>query len=193
MTNNDWLIVACVVIAVLIIAVIVLTRRQQATKRLKSRFGSEYERTLDELGGQRKAEAELHQREQRVEKLELKPLEPDERSRFTDRWRRIQSAFVDDPGTALTDADRLVGEVMTARGYPSADFEERSADVSVDHAEVIDSYRKAHAIALRNQKGEAGTEDLRQAMVAYRTLFDELVGAPANDVASDHQREELAR
>jgi hypothetical protein len=193
MTNNDWLIVACVVIAVLIIAVIVLTRRQQATKRLKSRFGSEYERTLDELGGQRKAEAELHQREQRVEKLELKPLEPDERSRFTDRWRRIQSAFVDDPGTALTDADRLVGEVMTARGYPSADFEERSADVSVDHAEVIESYRKAHAIALRNQKGEAGTEDLRQAMVAYRTLFDELVGAPANDVASDHQREELAR
>lgn len=193
MTNNDWLIVACVVIAVLIIAVIVLTRRQQATKRLKSRFGSEYERTLDELGGQRKAEAELHQREQRVEKLELKPLEPDERSRFTDRWRRIQSAFVDDPGTALTDADRLVGEVMTARGYPSADFEERSADVSVDHAEVIDSYRKAHAIALRNQKGEAGTEDLRQAMVAYRTLFDDLVGAPANDVASDHQREELAR
>ncbi|HEV7157806.1 MAG TPA: hypothetical protein VGN38_05570 [Caulobacteraceae bacterium] len=193
MTNNDWLIVACVVIAVLIIAVIVLTRRQQATKRLKSRFGSEYERTLDELGGQRKAEAELHQREQRVEKLELKPLEPDERSRFTDRWRRIQSAFVDDPGTALTDADRLVGEVMTARGYPSADFEERSADVSVDHAEVIESYRKAHAIALRNQKGEAGTEDLRQAMVAYRTLFDDLVGAPANDVASDHQREELAR
>ena len=193
MTNNDWLIVACVVIAVLIVAVIVLARRQRTTKRLKSRFGSEYERTLDELGGQRKAEAELHQREKRVEKLELRPLEPEERSRFTDRWRRIQSAFVDDPGTALTDADRLVGEVMTARGYPSADFEERSADVSVDHAEVIESYRKAHAIALRNQKGEAGTEDLRQAMVAYRTLFDELIGAPANDVAPDHQREELAR
>lgn len=193
MTNNDWLIVACVVIAVLIIAVIILARRQRTTKRLKSRFGSEYERTLDELGGQRKAEAELHQREKRVEKLELRPLEPEERSRFTDRWRRIQSAFVDDPGTALTDADRLVGEVMTARGYPSADFEERSADVSVDHAEVIESYRKAHAIALRNQKGEAGTEDLRQAMVAYRTLFDELIGAPANDVAPDHQREELAR
>ena len=184
---------AAVVLIIAVLAWLYIRQRRSTTADLRQKFGPEYERAVLEHGSERKAEAKLADREKRVEKLELRPLEPEERSRFTDRWRRIQSAFVDDPGTALTDADRLVGEVMTARGYPSADFEERSADVSVDHAEVIDSYRKAHAIALRNQKGEAGTEDLRQAMMAYRTLFDELIGAPANDVASDHQREELAR
>lgn len=177
MTDNSWLIVAVVVIVILVAIVIFLAVRQQNTRRLKSRFGSEYERTLDELGGRRSGEAELQQREKRVKHFELKPLSPQERDRFTKAWRQIQGTFVDEPGAAVSHADQLIGEVMTARGYPSGDFEQRSADVSVDHAEVLQSWRNAHQIALRHQKGEAGTEDLRQAMVSYRALFTDLVGA----------------
>ena len=168
------IIVAVVIIGILVAAVWWYSMRQRSAK-LQEKFGPEYERTVAEKGDTRKAEDELTDRQKRVSKLEIKPLAADERRRFNDEWRAVQARFVDDPSAAVRDADTLVGRVMEARGYPVGDFEQRAADVSVDHPTVLEHYRAAHAVALRHAQGQASTEDLRQAMVNYRALFDELL------------------
>jgi FtsZ-interacting cell division protein ZipA len=174
MPDATLIIVAVVIIGILVAAVWWYSMRQRSAK-LQERFGPEYERTVAERGDTRKAEDELTDRQKRVSKLEIKPLAADERRRFNDEWRAVQARFVDDPSAAVRDADTLVGRVMEARGYPVGDFEQRAADVSVDHPTVLEHYRAAHAVALRHAQGQASTEDLRQAMVNYRSLFDELL------------------
>lgn len=166
------IIIAVVVIAVAVIAWAVIRKRR--SEALQRRFGPEYERTVREHGPS-KAEAVLLQREKRVEKLNLRELAVDERERFITDWRTTQSRFVDDPKGAVTDADSLVTSLMQARGYPMSDFDQRAADISVDHPRVVDNYRAAREIALRHRRGEATTEDMRNAMIYYRSLFDELL------------------
>jgi hypothetical protein len=156
-----------------------LTSRR--TAGLKSRFGPEYHRTVSEVGDQRKAESLLHEREARVKKFDIHPLSPDKRDRFIAIWQRVQADFVTDPKGAVTHADDLLGDVMASSGYPVADFDQRSEDLSVDHPEVVQNYRIAHEIAIRHARGEAGTEDLRQAMLHYRALFDDLVNEPGSE------------
>jgi hypothetical protein len=154
--------------------------RQQRTKKLRERFGPEYERAVREVGGRDEAEAELEKRQKRVEQLEIHSLSSEEREQFSRRWKAAQARFVDDPARAIGEADQLVMEVMEARGYPMGDFEQRAADISVDHPHVVRDYRAARKIALANERGEANTEDLRQAMVHYRSLFEELLDAVPN-------------
>jgi hypothetical protein len=166
------LIIAVIVLAG-IVAWLFLDRRKSA--RLQSRFGPEYDRTLHEHGSRRLAERELERREHRVEKLHVHPLSMAERDRYVAAWRIDQARFVDDPAGAVTEADRLVQEVMKARGYPVADFDQRVEDISVDHPHLVQNYRAARDIAARHNRGEASTEDLRRALVFYRGLFDELL------------------
>lgn len=151
--------------------------RKRRTHRLRAQFGgAEYARAVKEGGSQRKAEAVLDERADRVEALHIRPLALGDRARFVESWGRVQARFVDGPGGAITEADQLLGDVMSARGYPVSDFEQRAADISVDYPLVLANYRAAHGIAGRQTRGQASTEDLRQAMLHYRTLFEELVG-----------------
>ena len=153
--------------------------RKRRTERLRTQFGgAEYTRAMKEGGSRRQAEAALDKRAERVESLHIRPLTSVDRTRFAESWGRIQARFVDGPGGAVTDADQLLGDVMATRGYPVSDFEQRAADISVDHPQVLENYRVAHQSALRQSKGQATTEDLRQAMIHYRTLFEELVRDP---------------
>jgi hypothetical protein len=168
-----WLIVAIGVVAIVGAVWYALSRRR--TKALRTRFGSEYDHTLRNEGDVRKAEAALEARARRVEALQIRPLTPADGERFGRSWRAVQTRFVDDPNGAVSEADRLVGEVMAARGYPVGDFEQRVADISVDHPGVVMHYRAAREIALHHARGEASTEDLRQAMVHYRALFEDLL------------------
>ena len=171
---NDTLWIALAVVAVLAVGAWLFLRRRKS-EHLRSQFGPEYERELEEKGSRQKAEAELAQREKRVRKLDIRPLEPAARDGFRHRWTEVQARFVDEPAEAVSAADDLLAEVMRTRGYPVSDFEQRAGDVSVDHPEVVKHYRAGHAIAVRHERGEASTEELRQAMIHYRGLFDELV------------------
>lgn len=174
------------IIAVLALVVLVLVgvwvwiASRRRSERLQRRFGPEYDRTVETSGSRRSAETELVAREKRRGELAIRPLEPEKRDDFVRQWRDTQARFVDEPGPAVEEADRLVAEVMRARGYPVEDFEQREADISVDHASVVDNYRAAHGISLANRHGEANTEDLRQAMVHYRSLFEELLESPSD-------------
>ncbi len=176
-----------VLLAILVIALIVagvVIARQRRSQQLQEGFGPEYGRTLEETGDRRAAETELRERRQRRDEFEIRELEPAARDRYADRWRAAQRRFVDEPAPAVGEADSLVIEVMQDRGYPVAeDFEQLADDFSVDHPVVVEHYRAAHAISVRTTGGEAGTEDLRQAMVHFRALFDELLhdGADAAD------------
>ncbi len=168
-------------LAVVLIAGIAafLLHRKRRTERLRTQFGSaEYARAVEKLGDRRHAEAGLEERNQRVEKFHVRPLAAADRARFVESWRGVQAHFVDGPASAVTEADKLLGDVMSTRGYPVSDFEQRAADISVNHPLVLENYRKAHEIALRQAPQEASTEDLRQAMVHYRTLFEALVNEP---------------
>src|SRR5262249_2770109 len=144
------------------------------TRKLRVMFGPEYDRVLRETGDRREAEALLIDRKKHVERLGIRPLVGMARTRFTNRWHSCQATFVDDPQGAVRNADHLVREVMEIRGYPVGDFEQRVADISVDHPEVVENFRAAHEIAIREQRGEASTEDLRRAFVYYKALFEEL-------------------
>ena len=166
--------VIVVVAIIVVLAVAWYTMRRRRTEELHRRFGPEYERVAHQRGTSQ-ADAILAERERRVERLHLRRLSADERERFISQWRAIQVHFVDDPAGAVTDADLLVGQLMEARGYPLGDFEQRAADISVDHPRVVENYRAAHEIALRHRRGEANTEDLRNSMIYYRTLFDDLL------------------
>ncbi|HEX3319065.1 MAG TPA: hypothetical protein VHR84_00040 [Terriglobales bacterium] len=174
--DRNQLMIIVVVIAVLVIAIAAyLAMRKRRSLRLRERFGPEYDRVVRHEGDVRKGEGVLEFREKRRERFELRTLSPVDRSSFEQRWDEVQARFVDDPKGAVTVADSLVMEVMQARGYPVGDFEQRAADISVDHPLVVENYRSAHDIALRHNRGQASTEDLRKAMVHYRTLFQELL------------------
>lgn len=182
MSQTAWIIVAVAIVAILVIVAIVISRRRRS-EHLKERFGKEYDRAVDAKGDRGKAEADLASREKRVEKLHIRPLDAAERKQFIERWTEVQARFVDDPPRAVAFADALLGEVMKARGYPVSDFNQRAGDISVDHPNVVEHYRAGHEIALRHERGEATTEEMRQAMIHYRALFDDLVGiqAPAGE------------
>jgi hypothetical protein len=175
MNTQTWIIlVGAVVLALIAFAAWFFYQKKQS-HRLQQRFGPEYVRTVDELGSQTKAESELKAREKRVERLNILPLAPSDAARFSEAWKVLQGRFVDNPKDVFVQADQLVRELMTKRGYPVGDFERRAADISVDHPAVVDHYRAAQAIAVRNERGEADTEELRKAVVHYRALFNELL------------------
>lgn len=188
MTPTAWIVVAVVVIAVLVVGA-VMWSRQRRSEHLKDRFGREYDRTVEAKGGRAEAEAELAAREKRVEKLDIRPLAPEERREFVSRWEDVQARFVDDPPRAVAFADALLGDLMKTRGYPVSDFEQRAGDISVDHPIVVEHYHKAHEIAVRHERGDASTEDLRQAMIHYRALFDNLVGAQGPGARAEREQE----
>lgn len=172
-------IIAAIIVVLAAGIAVALFARKRRTQRLRTQFGgAEYARAVKEGGSQQKAEALLDKRAEHVEALHIRPLAPADRARFIESWARVQARFVDGPGGAVTDADQLLGDVMSTRGYPVSDFEQRAADLSVHHPLVLENYRAAHQTALRQSQGQANTEDLRQAMIHYRSLFEELVGEP---------------
>ncbi len=168
------LILAVAVVLAIAIAIWFYIQKQQ-TNRLRSKFGPEYNRAIRSEGDAKHAEQVLQERQKRVEKLNIRALSDSERNDFTKAWEQEQARFVDEPSTAVSNADRLVQRVMKTRGYPVSDFEQRVADVSVDHPVVVQNYRVAHDIAARGEKEEVSTEELREAMIHYRALFADLL------------------
>ena len=178
------LIVAILIAAavVLIVALLLLKRsKRKKTEELQGQFGPEYDRTLETAESKRAAEEELAARRERREQLEIKPLSSAARERYTSQWQTVQAQFVDNPGAAVASADHLIQTVMSERGYPVQDFETRAADISVDHPQVVENYRKGHQLSEKSSNGDGSTEDLRQAMRHYRALFDELVEADVDE------------
>jgi hypothetical protein len=181
MTPLYW---ALSIIAIVAIVLAVAVSLRMRTKKLRSRFGPEYDRVVQEQGGAFKAERELENREKRVEKFQIRPLSDDERVRFAKEWREVQEKFVDDPRGSVAGADSLLHQTMKARGYPiTAEFESRVADLSVDHPLVMEHYRAAHEIAAQDARHAASTEELRLAMKHYRTLFEDLLGSHVEEVS----------
>jgi hypothetical protein len=178
---NTGLLVTIIIIAVVVVALLVVLVRIQRTNRLRKQFGSEYDRVVTETGGRGAAESELEERRQRREQLEIVPLDPANRDRYAEQWRLLQAQFVESPTDATRAADQLISEVMRQRGYPIEDFAQRAADISVDHPQVVDDYRAAHTIAEANERSEATTEDLRKALVHYRSLFEDLLEVSESD------------
>jgi hypothetical protein len=188
-TTTVIVVTVAIVILLVLAALSMLISRQQRTKRLRDRFGPEYDRALIDAGDRRKAEDMLEKRVDHVKKLNIRALSADETDRFTHRWKMIQAEFVDAPLAAIQNANQLIKEAMLARGYPVEDFEQRAADISVHHPELVDEYRGLRMIAVTGGgDGELTTEDLRQAMVHVRALFEELVGTP-NDSVDTHEKE----
>ena len=170
-----WIVIVVVAIAVLALVAIAVTK-QRRSKQLQERFGSEYDRTVEEVGAKREAEQELREREQRHEELDIKPLSEGARRRYAGQWQDVQARFVDSPETAVSEADDLVQQVMAERGYPvDDDFDRRAADISVDYPEVVENFREGHALVVAHEAGQGGTEELRIAMTRFRALFDELL------------------
>lgn len=164
-----------VAVIVVIVGVVVFYLQKRRSEQLRQHFGPEYDRAVAEGGGRRHAEAVLEQRTERVKKFHIRPLSVEDRTRFTEQWDRVQAHFVDAPAGAVAEADQLLGDIMATCGYPMGDFEQRAADISVEHPIVTQNYRSAHEIALRQARGQTSTEDLRRAMIHYRALFDDLV------------------
>lgn len=172
----DQITMVAVVVGVALIALVGwYVWQQRRSQELRARYGPEYERAVSEVGDRRRAEAELVRRQERVEQLGIRALSAEQCDEYLRQWRAVQARFVDDPKGAVTEADALVEDVMKARGYPVADFDQRAADLSVHHPRVVDNYRAARDVAYRHRRGEATTEDLRQAMVYYRELFEDLL------------------
>jgi FtsZ-interacting cell division protein ZipA len=187
MDTRLMVLVVIAFVAIILIVTLLLVRRRKS-ERLKQHFGPEYDRTVKEQGAQR-AEAVLAEREERVKKFAIRPLTREDRDKYILEWRQVQKQFVDNPALAVDDADKLVTEVMASRGYPMADFEQRAADVSVNHPGVVQNYRSARSIVVRHSRAQASTEDLRQAMVYFRSLFDELLDLPKTEkIGVSHER-----
>jgi hypothetical protein len=166
------------VIVVIVGAIVVFYLQRRRTEKLRQHFGPEYDRAVVEGGDRRHGEARLEERTERVKKFHLRPLTLEDRARYTEQWDRVQAHFVDAPAGAVAEADQLLGDLMATCGYPMGDFEQRAADISVEHPIVTQNYRAAHEIAVRQAKGQASTEDLRRAMIHYRALFEDLVSQP---------------
>jgi predicted nucleic acid-binding protein len=180
MDSQTLIIVAITVVACALIAACVWVVAEKArSRRLKEHFGPEYDHVVQRMQDRKLAEAELQNREQRVEKFRIIPLSSQDRAHYRETWAAVQNRFVDDPQGAVKDGHGQIFEVMEKRGYPVTNFEQAAADLSVDYPNVVENYRAASAIAARNRKGEAGTEELRQALVHYRALFNELLEAPS--------------
>jgi hypothetical protein len=177
--DNNTVIIVVVVAVVVAAALALLLMRRRRTDALRARFGPEYERTVVATGKVGEAERVLAEREKRVAEFHIRPLAPEEAQRFTTSWKSVQARFVDEPRTAVLEADRLIGEVMHARGYPLGDPVKQMEDLSVDHAPVLEHYRAGRVIVVRHEQGQATTEDLRQAMVHFRALFEALVSRAA--------------
>jgi hypothetical protein len=175
MNTHPGVVAGVVVILIVVGVAIWLEYRKRQSRRLRQRFGAEYGHTVRKLGSRTKAELDLKARENRVARLAIVPLDPADAQRFTEAWERLQRRFVDSPKGAVAEADELVRELMLRRGYPMGDFERRAADISVDHPKVVENYRLAQAIAMRDKRGNTDTEELRKAVVHYRALFDELL------------------
>src|SRR5262249_10835283 len=174
-STTIFAIVAAVIVILAIATAVWLYMKKQRTQKLRDRFGPEYRRVVRQEGNPREAERVLEERQKRIDRLDLKPLTPESQSRYADSWQREQARFVDSPREALKNADRLVTDVMAERGYPMGNFEQRAADVSVDHAVVVGNDLAAHAIALRDLDQAVSTEELREAMIHYRALFADLL------------------
>jgi hypothetical protein len=179
MSQSVWIVIAVLVVIALAVVAWSLSRSRRSS-RLKEHFGPEYDRTVGELGEQKAAEAELLQREKKRKKLDIVSLSPEARQEHTAMWQRVQADFVDDPADAVGRAERLVTRVMRERGYPIDDFEQRAADISVDHPDIVENYRGAHSIVHSQQGGQIETEAARQAFVHYRALFDRLLGSDSD-------------
>jgi hypothetical protein len=183
---TNTVILAVVLIAAALGVIAWLVMQKQRSLKLHQRFGPEYDRAVNEFGSKTKAETELRKREERVGRLNITPLTPADAARFSQSWSALQGRFIDNPKGVVAEADLLVRELMAKRGYPMGDFELRAADISVDHPGVVKNYRAAQAIASRDLRGEADTEELRKAVVHYRTLFDELLEVtPATNLPAD--------
>jgi type II secretory pathway pseudopilin PulG len=193
MPTWSWIVIAVIVVIVVVaVALIALSAaRRKRTQRLATHFGPEYERAVDEVGDQKAAEKELVARERRRQKLDVVALDPQARAKYAEHWRMVQTAFVDNPSSAVGEADRLVTEVMRERGYPVDDFDQRAADISVDHPNVVEHYRSAHTLHLAQEKGDIGTEAQREAFVHYRALFETLLDTDAKSV-KDNSKEARA-
>src|SRR6202163_295857 len=179
LTDPRLIVVAAVVIlTIAVLAWLYVRKQRMTTADLQQKFGPEYERAVRKHGSERKAEVQLLDRKERVEKLNIRDLDPMEHERFSKQWESVQSRFVDSPKGAVAEADDLVSSLMKTRGYPVSDFDQRAADISVDHPRVVENYRSGHEISLRVGKNETSTEDLRTAMIHYRSLFEELVMVP---------------
>ena len=177
-----WILIAAIVVVAAGAVIVARSARSRSrSEGLRERFGPEYERTVGEADDQRAAEEELADRERKRERLDIVPLSPEKQERYAEDWQTVQTAFVDNPSSAVGDADRLVTQVMRERGYPIDDFDQRAADISVDHPEVVDNYRAAHGIYLSQKEGDVGTEEQRQAFVHYRALFAELLDKDSAD------------
>ena len=182
MDNNTLYMIVIVVVVLVIVGVIlgvVSSQRKRSQQKLHDRFGPEYEHTVQAMGDEKKAQTELVERQKHVEALDIRPLSVEERTRYLAEWATVQSKFVDEPGQAIIDADRLITEVMQLRAYPVADFDQRAADISVNYPALVSNYRAARQIANKNKLQQADTEELRQAMIYYRSLFEELLGTEA--------------
>jgi hypothetical protein len=190
-TTNTTVIILAVIVAFIIGGLLgAVVTRQRRTKRLQEKFGPEYERTLNELGGRRQAEQELEARLDHVKTLDIRPLSAEESERFTNEWRASQAEFVDEPLLALQKADRIIREVMKAKGYPVEDFEQRVADISVEYPELVTDYRGLHLIAVKEDDEEVSTEEMRQAMVHGRALFENLVSRESRAAELDEDEKE---
>lgn len=174
MSTWVWIVIA-VAVVIVVLAVVWSALRTKRSRGLQDAFGREYDRTVDRAGNKRAAERELHDRQKQHDELDIRPLSPESRDRYIQRWQSTQSRFVDDPRGAVAEADRLVQEVMQERGYPTKDFERRVADISVDHPNLVEKYRTANGIARASEQGEASTEDMRHSVRHYRALFAELL------------------
>jgi hypothetical protein len=185
-TSPAVLIGAVVVLLLIAVAIAVAADlKKKKTARLRSRFGAEYDLALSETGSKKKAEETLHSRVSRIEKLKFRDLPIAEREHFLSAWGTVQSRFVDNPRKAVVEADELVNSLLVARGYPAGEFEQRAADISVNHSTLVEPYRLAHSITARSERNEATTEELRTAMIQYRTLFDALL---ETETATDQRR-----
>ena len=176
--NSQIVILLVLIAAIVIAAVVFLVARKRRSQNLREQFGPEYDRVVRKEGDVNKGERTLEFRQKHRKSLKIRPLSADEHTRFSSRWKEVQAQFVDDPAGAVAVADALIIEAMQARGYPTTDFTQQAADISVDHPVVVENYRAAHEIAQRRSRGQASTEDLRQAMVHYRALFSELLEEP---------------
>ena len=188
----SWIVIAAAVVIVVAMAVIVAqsVNRRKRSERLKNHFGPEYERAVGEAGDQRAGEKELVARERKRQKLDIVALAPEAHAKYAEHWRTVQTAFVDNPSKAVGDADRLVTQVMRERGYPVDDFDQRAADISVDHPNVVEHYRAAHILHLAQEQGDIGTEAQREAFVHYRALFEKLL---ETDLETDKDTPKEAR
>jgi hypothetical protein len=192
MPTWGWiLIIAAIVIVIALIAW--AATRKRRTDELRERFGPEYDRALSRDGSRRDGESELRERMERHEALNITPLSPDATDRYRQEWRDVQARFVDAPDESLRRADGLITEVMQRRGYPMSDFEQRSADLSVDHAQTVQDYRAAHAVSRQAAQGQASTEDQRQAMVHYRALFDDMLDGGGSTSGADTSDRQVTR